>query len=156
MAWNTKNSESGDSVRRPPRGVLEFALYGPDLGELERFYRDVFGLPVISRAGGRLVALRCGDATLILFDPAVTRTPGAVPSHGATGAGHVAFVVEDDERDAWRAHLARHGVPIEAEVEWPEGGVSLYVRDPAGNSVELAPPAIWGGLGRDLLDRAAG
>jgi hypothetical protein len=42
-------------------------------------------------------------------------------------------------------------VEIEREVDWDEGGTSLYVRDPAGNSVELAPPTIWGGLGRALI-----
>ena len=35
-------------------------------------------------------------------------------------------------------------VSIEAEVEWPNGGFSIYLRDPAGNSVELATPSIWG------------
>ena len=35
------------------------------------------------------------------------------------------------------------GVAIEAEVEWPSGGRSLYFRDPAGNVVELAPPTLW-------------
>jgi hypothetical protein len=43
-------------------------------------------------------------------------------------------------------------VPIEREIEWDEGGTSIYVRDPAGNSVELAPPTIWGGIGRSLID----
>jgi len=37
-----------------------------------------------------------------------------------------------------------NGVPIESEVRWPRGGRSLYVRDPAGNSVEIASPALWG------------
>jgi catechol 2,3-dioxygenase-like lactoylglutathione lyase family enzyme len=141
-------------VRLPVRGLLEFAVYGPDLDRLEQFYSDVFGLERIMRADGRLVALRCGHATLLLFDPAVTRVPGPVPHHGAEGAGHIAFVIENDERDAWRERLRAHGIDIEREVEWPEGGTSIYVRDPAGNSVELAPPAIWGGLGRGLIDSA--
>lgn len=133
------------------RGILEFALYGPDLGALERFYCDVFGLSVLLRSSDRLVALRCGHATLLLFDPAVARVPGPVPPHGSTGAGHIAFIMESGEVDAWLEHLERHGVAIEREVDWPEGGRSIYVRDPAGNSVELAPPQIWGGLGRELL-----
>jgi hypothetical protein len=29
-------------------------------------------------------------------------------------------------------------------VRWPRGGRSLYVRDPGGNSIELASPRIWG------------
>jgi catechol 2,3-dioxygenase-like lactoylglutathione lyase family enzyme len=38
----------------------------------------------------------------------------------------------------------RAGISIEAEIRWPRGGASVYVRDPAGNSVELAPARIWG------------
>ena len=44
------------------------------------------------------------------------------------------------------------GVAIEADFRWPGGdGVpgarSIYVRDPAGNSVEFAEPRLWN-LGR--------
>lgn len=139
-------------MRPAVRGLLEFAVYGPDIAALERFYCDIIGLEVILRAADRLIALRCGHSTLLLFDPEVTRDDGAVPGHGADGAGHVAFVIEDGDRDAWRTHLERHGVSIEREMAWDEGGVSIYVRDPAGNSVELAPPTLWGGLGRALID----
>lgn len=135
-----------------PPALLEAALYGPDLPALERFYTRVIGLPVILRGGRRLVALRAGHATLLLFDPTASSAAGGmVPAHGATGAGHVAFVIEEADRAAWRRRLEAHGVAIEKEVEWPEGGTSLYMRDPAGNSVELAPPRIWGGLGGHLL-----
>ena len=48
-----------------------------------------------------------------------------------------------DQIDAWRNWLAQHGVPVETEVTWP-GGFSLYFRDPAGNSLELATPEMWG------------
>ena len=139
----------------PVRGLLEFALYGPDIAALERFYCDVFGLEVIRRAGDRLTALRCGHATLLLFDPSLTREKGPIPEHGVTGAGHIAFVIEDSERAAWREHLTRRGIDIEREIEWDEGGASIYLRDPAGNSVELAPPTIWDGLGRGLIDAGA-
>jgi nitroreductase/catechol 2,3-dioxygenase-like lactoylglutathione lyase family enzyme len=138
-------------ARLPVRGLLEFAVYGPDLDELERFYRELFGLDPIARADRRLVALRCGQATLLLFDPAITRQPGPIPHHGSEGAGHLAFVIADQERPAWRERLRQYGVAIEKEVEWEEGGASIYFRDPAGNSVELAPPTIWGGLGRGGL-----
>ena len=50
-----------------------------------------------------------------------------------------------DDLDAWRALAARaHGVAIEHEETWPLGGHSLYFRDPAGNSVELITPGVWG------------
>ncbi len=44
---------------------------------------------------------------------------------------------------AWKDRLSALGVAIEAEVAWPGGGRSIYIRDPAGNSVELVTPQIW-------------
>jgi catechol 2,3-dioxygenase-like lactoylglutathione lyase family enzyme len=55
----------------------------------------------------------------------------------------MAFAVADVHLPAWRAHLAANGISIESEVTWPRGAQSLYVRDPAGNSVELASPRLW-------------
>lgn len=138
------------------RALLETAIYGRDLDRLERFYVDVFGLDVILRANDRLVALRCGNSALLLFDPTVTTQGGHIPPHGTSGGGHIAFVMEEDEREAWKQQLARHDVAIEREVEWPEGGISIYVRDPAGNSVELVPPRLWSGLGRAMLQSLDG
>ncbi len=134
----------------PPSRVLESCLYAADLAAAARFYEDVLLLTPFARAEGRHVFFRCGPGMFLLFAPAVTATaPGAVggvpvPAHGAHGPGHVAFAVADDAIDAWRARLAAHAVPLEAEITWPRGGRSLYVRDPAGNSVELASPSIWG------------
>ena len=128
--------------------IFETALYADDLGAAERFYTDVFGLETITRFLPRGIAMRCGAGALLIFDPALTRVPGGpIPHHGGEGAGHMAFLASDESVPQWRAQLARQGVSIEAEVEWPEGGRSIYVRDPAGNSIELAPPTIWKGLG---------
>ncbi|MGZ8491142.1 MAG: VOC family protein [Gemmatirosa sp.] len=134
----------------PPARVLESCLYAPDLAAAARFYEDVLLLTPFARVDGRHVFFHCGPGVFLLFAPDVTATtPGAVggvpvPAHGTHGPGHVAFAVADDALDAWRAHLAAHAVAIEAEIHWPRGGRSLYVRDPAGNSVELASPRIWG------------
>jgi catechol 2,3-dioxygenase-like lactoylglutathione lyase family enzyme len=119
---------------------------------LERFYVDVCGLEPVARTAGRNVVLRCGPAALILFNPATSSAPdGQFPPHGARGPGHVAFVIPPEELPAWRERLVALGVAIEAEVPWAEGGSSVYIRDPAGNSVELAPPTLWGGLGFQTL-----
>ena len=129
--------------------VLETSLYAADLTAAERFYAGVLGLEAFARAEGRHVFFRCGPGVFLVFDPARTSAePGivngaVVPSHGATGPGHAAFAVAEVELDRWRERLTVAGVPIESEVHWPGGGRSLYVRDPAGNSVELATPRIW-------------
>lgn len=111
---------------------------------------DVLRLTPFARARGRHVFFHAGPGVFLVFAADVTATtPGAVggvpvPAHGARGAGHVAFAVDEDALPQWRSHLATHGIAIEAEIAWPRGGRSLYVRDPAGNSVELATPRIWG------------
>lgn len=131
-------------------GVLETCVYAADLDAAERFYANVIGLDVYSREAGRHVFFQCGAAMFLVFDPARTSEPAArsasaivVPPHGAHGPGHVAFRVEEPTLSAWRARLASAGIAIEAEVDWPGGGRSLYIRDPAGNSIELASPGIW-------------
>lgn len=135
------------SAQRPPAGrlrVLETCLYAEDLDAALVFYQEVLGLEVTSRVAERHVFFRCGEAMLLVFDPRRTREPtGEVPPHGATGPGHVAFAVAPEELGSWRSRLQSAGVPVEAEVVWPGGGRSIYLRDPAGNSVELANPTIW-------------
>jgi catechol-2,3-dioxygenase len=67
-----------------------------------------------------------------------------IPLHGARGAGHVAFRIREADLDGWRRHLDTHSVAVESAIRWPQGGESIYVRDPAGNSVEFATAAMWG------------
>jgi catechol 2,3-dioxygenase-like lactoylglutathione lyase family enzyme len=48
------------------------------------------------------------------------------------------------EVDGWRERLRKAGVELEQEMEWARGGAhSIYVRDQAGNSVELAEGEVW-------------
>jgi catechol 2,3-dioxygenase-like lactoylglutathione lyase family enzyme len=136
--------------RLQPPSVLESSLYCGDLDAAEHFYRDVLGLEVLTRQPGRHVFLRCGEGMVLLFNPDATANSSApsggppVPPHGARGAGHLAFRLPERDIERWRAQLTATGVPIEAEVHWPQGGFSLYVRDPAGNSIELGTAAVWG------------
>jgi catechol 2,3-dioxygenase-like lactoylglutathione lyase family enzyme len=126
------------------RELLEASVYADDLEAAERFYRDVLGLTLIAKAEGRHVFFRCGARVFLVFNPDATLVPSSpVPPHGGRGPGHAAFAVPLDELPRWRQHLDRCGVPVEREVTWPRGGRSLYVRDPAGNSIELATPVIW-------------
>ena len=139
-----------------PSGILESALYVDDLDAAEVFYRDVMGLEVLARVDGRHVFFRCGDGVLLLFDPATTVKPPSpdarlpVPPHGTQGNGHLCFRATGEEIDRWKGHLQERGVAIEADFRWPargdepSGGRSIYFRDPAGNSLEIAEPRIWG------------
>ncbi len=125
--------------------VLETCLYADDLPAAERFYRDVLGLRFVVREEGRHVFLRCGRGMLLLFRAAETLSPDSrLPRHGTTGPTHVAFAVPAAELDSWKAQLTSAGVAIELDHSWPNGARSLYFRDPAGNSLELASRQLWG------------
>ena len=67
-----------------------------------------------------------------------------MPSHGAEGDGHVCFAASAEGIEEWKTRLEARGVAIESDFDWPQGGRSIYFRDPAGNSVEFAEPRIWG------------
>ncbi|HEX5079330.1 MAG TPA: VOC family protein [Geminicoccaceae bacterium] len=124
--------------------VLETVLYVDDLDAAERFYGEVLGLERDSRQPGVFVFFRCGAGMLLLFEPDAAAGSRRVPAHGASGPGHACFAVPEDALYAWRQRLVAAGVAIEQEASWPRGGRSFYFRDPAGNSLELATPRIWG------------
>jgi catechol 2,3-dioxygenase-like lactoylglutathione lyase family enzyme len=125
--------------------VYETVLYANDIDAAERFYAGVLGLRRVGAPGERAAAYRLPDGgMLLLFDPGRSSVPGRdVPSHGARGPGHVAFAVPAGTLDAAAQELDRAGIALEREVTWPSGGRSLYVRDPAGNSLELVDGEIW-------------
>ncbi|ABC89184.1 probable lactoylglutathione lyase protein [Rhizobium etli CFN 42] len=130
-------------------GMLETALYARDLDQAETFYEGVLGLEKITRAGNRHVFFRCGPGVLLIFNPEETIKPPPpdalqVPPHGTTGQGHACFQVSGRNIDAMAEQLKAAGVAIESEVHWPNGGRSIYFRDPAGNSLECAEAKIWG------------
>ena len=128
--------------------VLETALYVDDLDAAVTFYRDILGLRVLD-AGTRLVSLDAGQATvLLLFRRGATvsglDTPGGrIPPHDGSGPVHLAFAIAADALAAWELRFQERGVAIESRVQWNRGGQSIYIRDPAGHSVELATPGTW-------------
>lgn len=133
-----------------PSRILESALYVTDLDAAQAFYGDVLGLEVIAKAANRHVFFRCGGGVLLLFDAQATREPPKpdarlpVPPHGTNGDGHLCFAATASGIAAWKQRLEARGVAIEADFEWPNGGRSIYFRDPSGNSIEFAEPRIWG------------
>ena len=140
-----------------PRGILETVLYARDLAAARGFYGRTLGLEETMAEEGRHVFFALGRQMLLVFNPETTRRgapPGAkppVPTHGAEGQGHVCFAADAEELDLWVRRLDAAGVAIEADFAWPDGGRSVYVRDPAGNSVEFAEARIWGfGGGRTV------
>ena len=134
----------------PPalQGVLEAALYVDDLDAADTFYGETLGLEEIAHVSGRHRFYRVGETVLLLFVAEKTRVPTAnpdlpVPTHGAEGPGHLCFSATGEDLDAWQPHLISMSIAIEGDFSWPNGPRSIYVRDPAGNSVEVAEPNLW-------------
>jgi catechol 2,3-dioxygenase-like lactoylglutathione lyase family enzyme len=133
-----------------PSAILESALYVTDLAAAQEFYREKLGLELVGKVDGRHAFFRCGQGVLLLFNAEATRNPPPpdarlpVPPHGTHGPGHLCFSATAEEIEGWKAYLAEKGVAVEADFEWPQGGRSIYFRDPSGNSLEFAEPRIWG------------
>jgi len=132
----------------PIAGVVETGLYVDDLARARGFYENVLGLrPMI--ADERFCAYDAGPGSvLLLFLRGATLEPvrmaeGTIPPHDGHGPLHYALAIPESSVEQWAAHLAAHHVAIESRVDWKGGGVSLYFRDPDGNLVELATPALW-------------
>lgn len=128
--------------------VLETSLYVADLDRSQRFYEGLFGFPCAFR-NSRMCALEVpGGQMLLLFRQGGSVQPsrmpqGVVPAHDGTGNLHLAFAIPQRALDEWADHLARSGVAVESRIAWPQGGISLYFRDPDGHSLEVATPGLW-------------
>jgi catechol 2,3-dioxygenase-like lactoylglutathione lyase family enzyme len=132
-----------------PQGVLEAAIYVDDLDAAEAFYAGTVGLDIVTRVDPRHIFFACGTSVVLAFVAEHTKVPPRedqlpVPPHGAVGPGHLCFSVPGEDLDGWVAHLTGEGYDIESDFNWPHGPRSVYVRDPAGNSVEFAEPKLWG------------
>lgn len=106
------------------------------------FYEGVLGARVESRLAAYAMAeLRVGASHLDLVDAAAPEGNWARPPvAGGRNLDHVAIRITGADEPSLRRHLAERGVKIvEERVEDDAGGrvLSLYVRDPSGNTIEL-------------------
>jgi glyoxylase I family protein len=112
------------------------------------FYRDVLGCNLVrERPDLGLFHIRAGASMIDLVDVdgELGRRGGAAPGQDARNVDHVCLRVEPFDETLLRQHLMARGViPIGAASRnfGAEGdGLSLYIRDPDGNIVELKGPA---------------
>lgn len=130
-------------------GILETCLYAKDLDKAKSFYTTLPGINLVSEEEGRHIFFKCGEGMLLIFNPHHTATEqtqingSKIPLHGAEGEGHVAFSINENDLEEWKEFFVNNQIQIESEVTWPNGSVSLYFRDSAGNSLELVSPLIW-------------
>ena len=133
----------------PPIGrVLETSLYVDDIRRSVEFYRRIFGFETLV-SDNRFCAFDVsGQQVLLLFRKRATiastaTAGGVIPPHDGDGQLHLAFTIPLESEAEWTRHLCDNRVPIESRVTWPEGGFSLYFRDPDGHLVELVSPGCW-------------
>ncbi|HLJ09678.1 MAG TPA: VOC family protein [Planctomycetaceae bacterium] len=129
-------------------GILETALHVRDLHRALEFYQRLFGFTVMVQ-DERLCALDvAGRDVLLLFKEGASGHPmhvpgGVIPPHDGHGRLHIAFSIAAADLAGWEDKLAAEKVDVESTVDWPEGGKSLYFRDPDSHLLELATPGIW-------------
>ena len=144
-------SAGGGSPLPPPPFAPErldhLLLLVDDLTAAERFYCDVIGCTV----GGRLphyamLELRAGASAVDLVDISAVEGVWAKPvQERGRNLDHFCLATGAWDEQAMRDHLARHAVEIveERREEGPDGeSLSFYLRDPAGNVVELLRPPL--------------
>jgi catechol 2,3-dioxygenase-like lactoylglutathione lyase family enzyme len=129
-------------------GIVETALSVEDVARSAEFYERLFGLRRLA-GDSRFCAFAIpGNAVLLLFKKGGTLNPvptpgGMIPAHDGSGRMHFAFKISADSVEACERELAAQGISIESTVHWPEGGLSLYFRDPDEHLVELITPGCW-------------
>jgi catechol 2,3-dioxygenase-like lactoylglutathione lyase family enzyme len=112
-------------------GVHHVSLNVDDNDKAGRFYTEVLGLEVLPRPDFPFKGmwLRAGDQEIHLIE---------VKDHRVPGGEHFAFRVDDI--DATCRELEAHGVKVSKPMDIPGAGRQAFLRDPAGNLLELNQP----------------
>lgn len=125
-----------------------------DLQRAVAFYRDVLGCTVArERPTLGMVHLHAGSSMIDLVSVDGPLGSRGGPAAGAQGRNleHLCLRIEPFDEAALREHLKMHGVVVDGQVSSNLGaegdGLSLYLRDPDGNGVELKGPASPCGCG---------
>jgi lactoylglutathione lyase len=130
------SSDSGESRVRE----LRLVVTAPDYDEALHFYRDVLGLrqrAAYQAAGGRVVILEAGRATLELTDPVHAAYIDEVEV-GRRVAGHIRVAFEVADSPAAASALAAAGASVIAEpVLTPWNSLNARLEAPAGLQLTL-------------------
>ena len=110
------------------------------------FYQAVLGCTLEkARSEIGLYQLRAGDSIIDLVDTAgpIGLDGGPPPGAGGSNVDHFCIRIEPFDEAQIRRHLAGHGIeagPVRSNWGADGRGPSLYIEDPAGNTVELKGP----------------
>ena len=122
--WQRRSGiRSRASKKIPVLGIDEIVFEVKDIDRSVAFYQNVIGLPLHSRSAQE-AWFRVGEQWLALFTPE------------RIGSGqHFAFLIPPQDAEQMRRALVAQGFP-EKTMQQAEG-LSVYVRDPDGNKIEL-------------------
>lgn len=124
-------------------GIDHLVLRAHDQQRLVDFYTSVLGLTVEKRQDAiGLVQLRAGASLIdiVSVKGRLGRLGGAGPGPEGRNLDHFCLTVAGFDLETVKAHLKAHGVEIGEEgLRYGAGGegLSLYLRDPEGNGLEL-------------------
>ena len=148
MARVTKETAKPAVEAKPPfalEGLDHILLLVSGMKPTVRFYNEVLGCRVegeLPQYG--MLQLRAGAALIDLVDIAAPEAGWAKPPvTGGRNVDHLCLALGNHDEAELRRHLARHRVEIiEEGVHGGSRGesLSLYVRDPSGNVIELKGP----------------
>ena len=129
------------------REIDHVVLRVRDIDAMRRFYCEVLGAAHVAwRPEFGMSHLRIGASMLdlITVDGPLGRRGGAAAGGEGRNMDHFCLRVEPFDEQAIVAHLKRHGVPV-GEIRPRFGaqgnGISIYLTDPEGNTVELKGPS---------------
>jgi catechol 2,3-dioxygenase-like lactoylglutathione lyase family enzyme len=129
-------------------GIDHAVLLVDDMAAALDFYHDALGcVPAFSYPEIAMEQLWCGSALIVLIDVSDERGAKARPAvQGGRNMDHLALAMGPFDPEALKAHLAARGVTIDQEAFHGGArgmGVAIYIRDPAGNRLELKGPPVY-------------
>jgi catechol 2,3-dioxygenase-like lactoylglutathione lyase family enzyme len=129
------------------RDIDHVVLRVRDIDAMRRFYCEVLGAAHVAwRPEFGMSHLRIGASMLdlITVEGPLGRQGGAAAGPEGRNMDHFCLRVEPFDQEAIVAHLERHGVApgdIRPRFGAEGNGISIYVTDPEGNTVELKGPS---------------
>ena len=129
------------------RGIDHVVLRVSDIDAMRRFYCEVLGAAHVAyRPEFGMSHLRIGASLIDLVEVngPLGKAGGGAPGSEGRNMDHFCLRVEPFDQDSIVAHLKRHGIDV-GEIRTRFGaegnGVSIYLADPEGNTVELKGPS---------------